>query len=151
MPKRSPRRAALHPQAPTPQVYRTGSLFQDIRSHRERMGDAASVQGLAAASPEAGSGDADGDWRSLARHHGRREHMSDTIQAVASLFSQHNCLSLALDEAALLSASALLPMWTRGWWTWAGYKADAGERLCLAAVHLTECSWPGSGEAGSCT
>ncbi|POG48058.1 hypothetical protein BV881_08030 [Streptomyces sp. ZL-24] len=44
--------------------------------------------------------------------------------------------------------------WTghrRGWWTWAGYKADAGERLCLAAVHLTECSWPGSGEAGSCT
>ncbi|MFJ9330271.1 transposase family protein [Streptomyces sp. NPDC101230] len=25
------------------------------------------------------------NWRSLARHHGRHEHMSDTIQAVASL------------------------------------------------------------------
>ncbi|MEV6312139.1 transposase family protein [Streptomyces sp. NPDC051840] len=27
------------------------------------------------------------NWRSLARHHGRREHMSDTIQAVAGLLS----------------------------------------------------------------
>ncbi|POG48057.1 hypothetical protein BV881_08025 [Streptomyces sp. ZL-24] len=57
------------------------------------MGDAASIQGLAAASPEAGSGDADGDWRSLARHHGRREHMSDTIQAVASLLSPQRTVS----------------------------------------------------------
>ncbi|WP_349498343.1 transposase family protein [Streptomyces lavendulae] len=27
------------------------------------------------------------NWRALARHHGRREHISDTIQAVASLLS----------------------------------------------------------------
>ncbi len=51
---------ALHPQAPIPQVYRTDSLFQDIRSHRERMGDAAFIKGLAGAD-EPGSGGADGD------------------------------------------------------------------------------------------
>ncbi|WP_405437298.1 transposase family protein [Streptomyces avidinii] len=27
------------------------------------------------------------NWRALARHHGRREHMSDTIQAIAGLLS----------------------------------------------------------------
>ncbi|MFD8952004.1 transposase family protein [Streptomyces xanthophaeus] len=27
------------------------------------------------------------NWRALARHHGRREHMSDTIQAIAALLS----------------------------------------------------------------
>ncbi|MFD4341530.1 phage resistance protein [Streptomyces anulatus] len=51
----------LHPQAPTPQVYRTDSLFQDIHSHRERMGDAAFIQGLAGADSGAGTGAVDGD------------------------------------------------------------------------------------------
>ncbi|WP_432061647.1 BREX-2 system ATPase PglY [Streptomyces sp. S1] len=37
----------LHPEAPTPQVYRTDSLFEDIRSMRARMGDQAVIGGLA--------------------------------------------------------------------------------------------------------
>ncbi|MEV6155636.1 hypothetical protein AB0L53_35385 [Nonomuraea sp. NPDC052129] len=47
----------LHPDAPTPQVYRTDSLFTDIRAMRARMGDAAVIGGL-------GCGDdgEDDDW-----------------------------------------------------------------------------------------
>ncbi|MFE3449920.1 hypothetical protein ACFXJ8_13385 [Nonomuraea sp. NPDC059194] len=47
----------LHPDAPTPQVYRTDSLFADIRAMRARMGDAAVIGGL-------GSGDEgeDDEW-----------------------------------------------------------------------------------------
>ncbi len=37
----------LHPDAPTPQVYRTDSLFADIRAMRARMGDQAVIAGLA--------------------------------------------------------------------------------------------------------
>lgn len=36
----------LHPEAPTPQVYRTDALFTDIRAMRARMGDAAVISGL---------------------------------------------------------------------------------------------------------
>ncbi|GAB2940458.1 hypothetical protein ACFMQL_14615 [Nonomuraea fastidiosa] len=36
----------LHPDAPTPQVYRTDSLFTDIRAMRARMGDDAVINGL---------------------------------------------------------------------------------------------------------
>lgn len=36
----------LHPQAPTPQVYRTDSLFADIRAMRANMGDEAVIRGL---------------------------------------------------------------------------------------------------------
>ncbi|MER5891788.1 phage resistance protein [Streptomyces sp. NPDC001876] len=57
---------ALHPQAPTPQVYRTDSLFEDIHSHRQRMGDEAFIQGLAGADsgdgPEASGEDDGDDW-----------------------------------------------------------------------------------------
>ncbi|MFI5809261.1 hypothetical protein [Streptomyces sp. NPDC051561] len=35
------------------------------------------------------------NWRSLARHHGRREHMSDIIQAVAGLLSHQQAASTA--------------------------------------------------------
>ncbi|WPW31402.1 phage resistance protein [Streptomyces atratus] len=54
---------ALHSDAPTPQVYRTDSLFEDIRSHRQRMGDEKFIEGLAGAdtgtvSPD----DDDDDW-----------------------------------------------------------------------------------------
>ncbi|WP_260868131.1 transposase family protein [Streptomyces sp. SLBN-134] len=35
------------------------------------------------------------NWRSLARHLGRREHMSDTIQAVAGLLSHQQITDLA--------------------------------------------------------
>ncbi|WP_404827438.1 transposase family protein [Streptomyces bacillaris] len=35
------------------------------------------------------------NWRSLARHHGRREHMSDIIQAVAGLLSHQQAATLA--------------------------------------------------------
>ncbi|MFE7834914.1 transposase family protein [Streptomyces sp. NPDC057474] len=38
------------------------------------------------------------NWRALARHHGRREHMSDTIQAVAALLSHQQTLTLAANE-----------------------------------------------------
>ncbi|SEE23602.1 transposase [Streptomyces sp. TLI_105] len=34
------------------------------------------------------------NWRALARHHGRREHMSDTIQAVAGLLSHPQAATL---------------------------------------------------------
>ncbi|WP_440581017.1 BREX-2 system ATPase PglY [Streptomyces sp. PT19] len=36
----------LHPEAPTPQVYRTDSLFADIRAMRANMGDGAVIRGL---------------------------------------------------------------------------------------------------------
>ncbi|GAB2974959.1 hypothetical protein GCM10023080_044440 [Streptomyces pseudoechinosporeus] len=36
----------LHPEAPIPQVYRTDSLFADIRSMRANMGDEAVIRGL---------------------------------------------------------------------------------------------------------
>ncbi|MET8046555.1 hypothetical protein ABZU75_03070 [Streptosporangium sp. NPDC005286] len=48
----------LHPQAPTPQVYRTDSLFTDIRAMRARMGDEAVINGLGL---DVGSGGGDGD------------------------------------------------------------------------------------------
>ncbi|MFJ4806829.1 transposase family protein [Streptomyces murinus] len=35
------------------------------------------------------------NWRSLARHHGRREHMSDTNQAVAGLLSHQQAATMA--------------------------------------------------------
>ena len=49
----------LHPDAPTPQVYRTDALFTDIRSMRSRMGDAAVIAGLAS---EDGDGGEDDEW-----------------------------------------------------------------------------------------
>jgi hypothetical protein len=36
----------LHSDAPIPQVYRTDALFENIRSHRERLGDEAFIDGL---------------------------------------------------------------------------------------------------------
>ncbi|MFE8936537.1 phage resistance protein [Streptomyces sp. NPDC007872] len=39
----------LHPTAPIPQVYRTDALFEDIRSHRLRIGDEAFINGLSEA------------------------------------------------------------------------------------------------------
>ncbi|MFE2496143.1 phage resistance protein [Streptomyces scopuliridis] len=59
---------ARWPKATTPQVYRTDSLFEDIRSHRQRMGDEAFIAGLAEAALEsapaatATDDDDDGDW-----------------------------------------------------------------------------------------
>ncbi|MFF3838255.1 transposase family protein [Streptomyces sp. NPDC001930] len=38
------------------------------------------------------------NWRALARHHGRREHMTDTIQAIAGLLSHPQTTSLSADE-----------------------------------------------------
>ncbi|WP_327166286.1 transposase family protein [Streptomyces zaomyceticus] len=38
------------------------------------------------------------NWRALARHHGRREHMTDTIQAIAGLLSHQQTITLAADE-----------------------------------------------------
>ncbi|MFB7393556.1 phage resistance protein [Streptomyces sp. NPDC056191] len=46
---------SLHPDAPIPQVYRTDALFEDIRSHRVRMGDEAFINGLSGAETESGS------------------------------------------------------------------------------------------------
>ncbi|MEW2434179.1 DUF6079 family protein [Streptomyces caniferus] len=51
----------LHPEAPTPQVYRTDSLFTDIRAMRARMGDQAVIGGLASADDSADSG-TDDEW-----------------------------------------------------------------------------------------
>ncbi|WP_019359905.1 BREX-2 system ATPase PglY [Streptomyces sp. AA1529] len=50
----------LHPEAPTPQVYRTDALFDDIRAMRARMGDEAVINGLT--SPEGSGGDEDDEW-----------------------------------------------------------------------------------------
>ncbi|MEU0842295.1 phage resistance protein [Streptomyces sp. NPDC005962] len=51
-----------HKDAPTPQVYRTDSLFEDIRSHRQRVGDQTFIDGLAdAPTPGAAGGDQDDD------------------------------------------------------------------------------------------
>ncbi|GAA2342654.1 BREX-2 system ATPase PglY [Streptomyces cuspidosporus] len=53
---------ALHKDAPTPQVYRTDALFEDIRSHRRRVGDETFIAGLAdAPTPGATADDEDDD------------------------------------------------------------------------------------------
>ncbi|MFJ7421054.1 phage resistance protein [Streptomyces uncialis] len=49
----------LHPQAPTPRVYRTDALFADITAMRERMGDEAVIRGLA---PDSGGTGEDDEW-----------------------------------------------------------------------------------------
>ncbi|AVH55970.1 MULTISPECIES: BREX-2 system ATPase PglY [Streptomyces] len=49
----------LHPDAPTPQVYRTDALFEDIRALRARHGDEFIVNGLA--SPDGADADAEDD------------------------------------------------------------------------------------------
>ncbi|UCM87237.1 BREX-2 system ATPase PglY [Streptomyces marincola] len=46
---------ALHPDAPTPQVYRTDALFQDIRALRDRVGDEQFIEGL-------GGSDGEDEW-----------------------------------------------------------------------------------------
>ncbi|MEU9194475.1 transposase [Streptomyces hundungensis] len=38
------------------------------------------------------------NWRALARHHGHREHMSDTAQAVAALLSHQQTATPAAHE-----------------------------------------------------
>ncbi|MFJ2416176.1 phage resistance protein [Streptomyces brevispora] len=48
----------LHPEAPIPQVYRTDALFENIRSHRERVGDEAFIAGLPGGDGEDKWGDA---------------------------------------------------------------------------------------------
>ncbi|NEB32305.1 phage resistance protein [Streptomyces sp. SID14446] len=52
----------LHPDAPTPQVYRTDSLFEDIHSHRARMGDEKFIEGLAGADGDADSTADEDEW-----------------------------------------------------------------------------------------
>lgn len=49
-----------HPDAPTPQVYRTDAYFDTIRSLRERNGDRFIIDGLAPS--EATGGDEDDEW-----------------------------------------------------------------------------------------
>ncbi|MFF1692969.1 DUF6079 family protein [Streptomyces sp. NPDC058257] len=52
----------LHPEAPTPQVYRTDTLFEDIRAMRSRMGDQAVIGGLTSADDSDGAGDEEDEW-----------------------------------------------------------------------------------------
>ncbi|GGW51456.1 BREX-2 system ATPase PglY [Streptomyces xantholiticus] len=52
----------LHPDAPTPQVYRTDALFDNIRSMRSRMGDQAVIGGLASADGGDGTADEEDEW-----------------------------------------------------------------------------------------
>ncbi|MFD6383378.1 phage resistance protein [Streptomyces nigra] len=47
----------LHPEAPTPQVYRTDSLFADIRAMRANMGDEAVIRGLGTSDADDGEED----------------------------------------------------------------------------------------------
>jgi hypothetical protein len=49
----------LHPQAPMPQVYRTDSLFDDIRANRANFGDEAVIRRLGAG---ADGGDEEDEW-----------------------------------------------------------------------------------------
>ncbi|MCX4627031.1 phage resistance protein [Streptomyces sp. NBC_01443] len=51
----------LHPDAPTPQVYRTDALFADIRAMRDRMGDEAVIRGLLPVGSAAGE-EEDDEW-----------------------------------------------------------------------------------------
>ncbi|MFD7836970.1 phage resistance protein [Streptomyces sp. NPDC059761] len=51
----------LHPDAPTPQVYRTDALFADIRAMRDRMGDEAVMKGLLPVGGTAGAEESD-EW-----------------------------------------------------------------------------------------
>ncbi|MDX2760738.1 BREX-2 system ATPase PglY, partial [Streptomyces europaeiscabiei] len=51
----------LHPEAPTPQVYRTDSLFEDIRAMRSRLGDQAVIGGLTSVEG-GGSSDDEDEW-----------------------------------------------------------------------------------------
>lgn len=50
----------LHPDAPTPQVYRTDTLFADIRRLRERIGDQAFIAGLDRPTP--GEQESEDEW-----------------------------------------------------------------------------------------
>lgn len=50
----------LHPDAPTPRVYRTDSLFADIRAVRADMGDAAVIRGLGTTG--GGDGEEEDEW-----------------------------------------------------------------------------------------
>lgn len=57
----------LHPEAPVPQVYRTDSLFADIRAMRENMGDEAVLRGLSSAQGDSAASsssaaDAEDEW-----------------------------------------------------------------------------------------
>ncbi|GAB3950162.1 BREX-2 system ATPase PglY [Streptomyces sparsus] len=52
----------LHPEAPTPQVYRTDSLFADIRGLRARLGDQAVINGLVAADGGDAGGEEEDEW-----------------------------------------------------------------------------------------
>ncbi|WP_123562585.1 BREX-2 system ATPase PglY [Kitasatospora cineracea] len=51
---------ALHPDAPTPQVYRTDSLFEDVRRLRANVGDEKFIAGLAGGA--ANAVDEDDEW-----------------------------------------------------------------------------------------
>ncbi|MFD7729052.1 hypothetical protein ACFV6F_01510, partial [Kitasatospora phosalacinea] len=35
------------------------------------------------------------NWRTLARHHGRRDHLPDTVRAVAGLLSDQQAMSMS--------------------------------------------------------
>ncbi|MFJ9030268.1 phage resistance protein [Streptomyces sp. NPDC102274] len=52
----------LHPEAPTPQVYRTDALFEDIRAMRSRMGDQAVIGGLTSVDGGDGAADEEDEW-----------------------------------------------------------------------------------------
>jgi hypothetical protein len=52
----------LHPEAPTPQVYRTDALFEDIRAMRSRLGDQAVIGGLTLEGGEGGQADEEDEW-----------------------------------------------------------------------------------------
>ncbi|MFJ4644101.1 phage resistance protein [Streptomyces bobili] len=52
----------LHPEAPTPQVYRTDALFEDIRAMRSRLGDQAVIGGLTSADDGDGTADEEDEW-----------------------------------------------------------------------------------------
>ncbi|MFD5015357.1 transposase family protein [Streptomyces chartreusis] len=45
------------------------------------------------------------NWRALARHHGRREHMSDIVQAVAGLLSHQQTATLHPQPTSVKTVS----------------------------------------------
>ncbi|MEU0337972.1 phage resistance protein [Streptomyces bobili] len=64
----------LHPDAPTPQVYRTDSLFADIRANRATYGDEAVIRGL-------GGGEGDGETDEWGEGFGWTPQLLDTALA----------------------------------------------------------------------
>ncbi|MCF6522717.1 DUF6079 family protein [Streptomyces sp. JJ36] len=84
----------LHPDAPTPQVYRTDALFDSIRAMRIRMGDKNIIAGLTAA--EDGAADEEDEWGEA---FGWTPELLDTALAAEEVHEAGQALNLVSPSA----------------------------------------------------